>query len=234
MNRSFENPIQKATTHVDQGLRAYMQKVFAMMGLGLVLSGGVAYFVASTPALFIPLLTTNLKWVVLIATFAIPLTLGMGINRLKASTAQALFWAYAALMGITCAGICLAFTSESIARVFLVTACMFGGMCLYGYTTKKDLTAWGSFLFMGLFGLIIASVVNLFIGSSPLQMALSVVSVIVFTGLTAYDVQMIRSFYHSGMSAEAETKAATFGALHLYLDFVNIFFALLRLFGDRR
>lgn len=234
MNRSFERPAEKAATHLDMGLRSYMQKVFAMMGLGLAVSGGVAYFVANTPSIIIPLLTTPLKWVFLIATFAIPLTLGMGIQRLKASTAQALFWTYAGLMGVTASWILLAYTYESVTRVFLITACMFGSMSLYGYTTKRDLTAWGSFLFMGLFGLIIASLVNLFMGSTVVQMALSVIAVIVFTGLTAYDVQMIRNFYSSGMSQEAETKAATLGALHLYLDFVNIFFALMRLFGDRR
>ena len=234
MNRSFERTAQRTTTHIDAGLRAHMQKVFAMMGLGLLLTGGVAYFLLATPSLLIPLVTSPLKWVFMLATIAIPLTIGMGIQRLSASTAQMLFWTYAGLMGVTSSLILLMYTGESVARMFMITACLFGSMSLYGYTTKRDLSAWGSFLFMGLLGLILASVVNLFLGSTPLQMALSVVTVLVFTGLTAYDVQMIRSFYTANMGQEMQSKAATLGALHLYLDFVNIFFALLRLFGERR
>jgi len=234
MKTSVNKPFERTAGLVDAGLRAYMQKVFGMMALGLGVTGFVAYLVATTPALAIPILTTPLMWVFLIATFMIPVTIGVGINRLSASAAQSLFWVYAVLMGITTSGILLTYTGHSVARVFLITACMFGSMSLYGYVTKRDLSSWGSFLFMGLMGLVIASVVNLFVGSSAFQMALSVIGVLVFTGLTAYDVQMIRGFYRSNMDAESQNKVVTLGALSLYLDFVNIFFSLLRLMGDRR
>lgn len=233
MNNSFHTT-SRQNTAVDAGLRAFMQRVFGLMGLGLGLTALVAYFVASTPSIYMPLLTTNLKWVLFFATIGIPLTLGMGINRLSTGTASALFWVYAALMGASLSSILLLYTGESVARVFLITSCLFGGMSLYGYTTQKDLTSWGSFLFMGLMGLVLATIVNAFVGSSAFQMALSVIAVLVFTGLTAYDVQIIRRFYHTGMGADAASRASILGALRLYLDFINIFVALMRLMGDRR
>ena len=219
---------------VDEGLRSYLQKVYAYMGLGLALTGFVAYLVASTPALYIPLLTTPLRWVVLLATLAIPFVLGFGIQRLSFQAARGLFGVYAGLMGVALSSIFLAYTGDSIARIFLVTSCTFGGMSLYGYTTQKDLSSWGSFLFMGVLGVVLASVVNLFMQSSALQFALSVITVLVFTGLTAYDTQMIRNMYDANLTEETRGKMAVFGALQLYLDFVNIFLSLLRLFGDRR
>lgn len=224
----------RTTTKIDAGLRTFMQRVFSTMGLGLALTGFAAYFVASTPALYIPLLTTPLRWVLLLATIGIPLGLGAGLRKLSASAASALFWTYAGLMGASLSTILLMYTGESVARIFLITACLFGSMSLYGYTTNKDLTAWSSFLFMGLWGIVLASVVNLFLGSSSFQMALSFLSVIVFTGLTAYDVQNIRGFYRNGMTDDDKSRATTLGALHLYLNFINIFLALMRLFGDRR
>ena len=234
MNRSVHKSAAQSRTVVDAGLRAYMQKVFSTMGLGLLLTGATAYFVATTPALVELFLGSPLRWVLLIATFAIPLTIGVGIERLSSGAAQGLFWGYAVLMGVTTSVIFLGYTTDSIARIFLITSCMFGGMSLYGYTTHRDLTAWGSFLFMGLFGLVISSIVNVFVGSSPFQMALSVISVILFTGLTAYDVQMIRRLYQVAGSAERQGKFVILGALSLYLDFINMFLSLLRLFGDRR
>lgn len=234
MNRFFEKRAASGTARVDAGLRAFMQRVFSMMGLGLAVTGVVAYFVANTPALAQAVLGTNLFWLLMIATIAIPLTLGAAIHRLSTTTASALFWTYATLMGLSLSGVFFAYTGESITRIFLISAALFGSMALYGYTTQRDLSAWGSFLFMGLMGVVLASVVNLFLGSSPLQMALSVVSVLVFTGLTAYDVQMLREFYHPNISEEGLTRISILGALRLYLDFINIFLSLLRLFGDRR
>ena len=162
MNRSVHKSAAQSRTVVDAGLRAYMQKVFSTMGLGLLLTGVTAYFVATTPALVELFLGSPLRWVLLIATFAIPLTIGVGIERLSSGAAQGLFWGYAVLMGVTTSVIFLGYTTDSIARIFLITSCMFGGMSLYGYTTHRDLTAWGSFLFMGLFGLVISSIVNIF------------------------------------------------------------------------
>ena len=234
MNRSVHKSTVQGQVSVDAGLRAYMQKVFSTMGLGLLVTGVTAYFVATTPALVNLIFGSSLQWLLLIATLIVPITLGVGIERLSSGAAQALFWGYAILMGMTLSVIFLGYTTDSIARIFLIAACMFGGMSLYGYTTQKDLTAWGSFLFMGLFGLVLASLVNVFLGSTPLQMALSVVSVIVFTGLTAYDVQRIRSLYQIAGSPERQGKFVILGALSLYLDFINIFLSLLRLFGDRR
>ncbi|TGW15442.1 Bax inhibitor-1/YccA family protein [bacterium NHP-B] len=234
MDRSLNKSVGRGGVLVDAGLRVYMQKVFSTMGLGLALTGLVAYVVASTPALYRVILGTPLVWVLLIATLAVPVTLGASIGRLRGSTAQMLFWGYAALMGATASSVFLIYTMESVARVFLITSCMFGGMSLYGYTTKRDLTNWGSFLFMGVLGLVLASVVNLFVGSTPLQMALSVVAVLVFTGLTAYDVQMIARLYQPSAGEDVRKKSVVLGALSLYLDFINMFFALLRLFGDRR
>lgn len=234
MNRPFQRPSSATHTSVDAGLRAFMQRVFTMMGLGLSLTGLVAYATAHSPELAYAVLATPLKWIVLIATLAIPLTLGATIHRLSSSTASMLFWTYAGLMGLALSGIFLVYTGASIARIFFISASLFGSMALYGYTTERDLTAWGSFLFMGLWGVVLASLVNMFMGSSPLQMALSVMSVIIFTGLTAYDVQSIRTFYNRNMSADDLSRGATLGALRLYLDAINIFLSLLRLFGDRR
>ena len=234
MNRSVHKSTVQDRVLVDTGLRVYMQKVFSTMGLGLLVTGVTAYFVATTPALLELVFGSSLQWLLLIATLLVPITLGVGIERLSPGAAQALFWGYAVLMGVTTSVIFLAYTTESIAHVFLIASCMFGGMSLYGYTTQKDLTAWGSFLFMGLLGRVVASLVNLFVGSSPFQMALSLISVVVFTGLTAYDVQRIRSFYYVAGSAERQGKFVVLGALSLYLDFINIFLSLLRLFGDRR
>jgi FtsH-binding integral membrane protein len=219
---------------IDQGLRAHMQRVYMYMAFGLMLTGGVAYYIASQPRIFIAITQSGMYWLFFIAMLAIPLTIGMGIQKLSAQTAQILFWLYAAIMGVSMAFVLLAYTGESVARIFLITSGTFGGMSLYGYTTSKDLTSWGSFLFMGLWGVILAAVVNLFLQSSGLQFALSVMSVVVFTGLTAYDTQLICRMYTNSLSAEEKSKQAILGALKLYLDFINMFWALLRLFGDRR
>jgi uncharacterized protein len=160
--------------------------------------------------------------------------LSYGINRMQASTAQAIFWVYAGVMGLSLASVFLVFTGESIARVFFITAGTFGAMSLYGYTTQRDLSQWGSFLFMGLIGIIIASLVNIFLASSALQFAISVIGVIVFVGLTAYDTQQIKEMYFENDDAQTAGKKAIMGALRLYLDFINLFMMLLQLFGTRR
>ena len=156
------------------------------------------------------------------------------INKMSVSSAQITFWLFASIMGLSLASVFIEFTQTSIARVFFITAGTFGAMSLYGYTTKRDLTKLGGFLFMGLIGIIIASVVNIFVGSSALQFAISVIGVLVFVGLTAYDTQNIKNMYYSGDSVEIGSKKALMGALKLYLDFINLFILLLQLFGQRR
>lgn len=219
---------------IDQGLRAYMLKVYNYMASGLVLTGIVALLTASSETMVQIIFGTPLQWVVMLAPLGFVLVMSFGIHKMKASTAQMLFWAFATVMGLSMASIFLVFTGTSIARVFFITAGTFAGMSLYGYTTKRDLSGMGSFLMMGLIGVIIAMVVNIFLASSALQMAISVVGVLVFVGLTAYDTQRIKSLYNEFDSAEVATKKAINGALNLYLDFINLFIMLLQLFGQSR
>src|SRR5688500_18979627 len=193
------------------------------MALGLVLTGIVAYLVGTTPALYGPIFGTPLKWVGMLAPLAFVFFISVRADKISASTAQTLFWVFCAVMGLSLASIFLVFTGASIARVFFITAAMFGAASLYGYTTKADLTRFGSFLFMGLIGIVIASLVNLFVGSSALQFAVSVIGVVVFTGLATYDTQMIKETYAENAGIEANNKLAVFGALSLYLSFINLF-----------
>jgi FtsH-binding integral membrane protein len=223
-----------AVDRVDEGLRAYMLSVYNYMGLGLAITGVVAFLVASSPSIYMPIFTTPLKWVVMLAPLGFVFFLSAKIRTMSPSAAQMTFWAFAAVMGLSMASIFLVFTGASIARVFFITAGTFGAMSLYGYTAKRDLSAWGSFLFMGLIGIIIAMVVNIFIASSALQFAISVIGVLVFTGLTAYDTQRIKEMYYEGDSADVITRNAIMGALRLYLDFINLFVMLLQLFGSTR
>lgn len=225
---------QVAVDRIDEGLRSYMLSVYNYMGLGLAITGLVAAFIAATPALYVPIFTTPLKWVVMLAPLGFVFFLSAKIQTMSAGAAQATFWAFAAIMGLSMASIFLVFTGASIARVFFITAGMFGAMSLYGYTTKRDLSGMGSFLFMGLIGIIIASVVNLFIGSSALQFGISVIGVLVFVGLTAYDTQQIKEMYYELDSSDVSTRKAIMGALRLYLDFINLFMMLLHLFGATR
>ena len=218
----------------DEGLRQHMLQVYNYMMLGLALTGVVAYVVGTTPALYTPIFGTPLKWVVMLAPLAFVFFFSFRIQTMSTSTAQMTFWAFCAVMGLSMAAIFLVFTGASIARVFFITAGMFGAASLYGYTTKADLTKFGSFLFMGLIGIIIASVVNLFVGSSAIQFAISVIGVIVFTGLAAYDTQTIKETYAENAGVEANSKLAVFGALSLYLSFINLFQMLLQLFGVAR
>ncbi len=219
---------------IDQGLRSYMLRVYNYMASGLALTGIVAAFTASTPELFQAIFGTPLKWVVMLAPIGFVFLFAARIHRMKASTAQTLFWVFAGLMGLSLSTIFMVYTGASIARVFFITAGTFAAMSLYGYTTKRDLTKIGSFLFMGLIGVVIASIVNLFLASSALQFAISVIGVLVFVGLTAYDTQRIRNTYLESDDSETMSKKAIFGALTLYLDFINLFVMLLQLFGARR
>src|SRR3954471_20148747 len=205
------------------------------MASGLALTGTVAYVFAQS-GLYQQLAHTPLIWVVMLAPLGLVMWLSYGINRMQASTAQALFWVYAAVMGLSLASIFLVFTGASIARVFFIPAGTFAAMSLYGYTTKRDLSQFGSFLIMGLIGIVIASIVNIFIGSTALQFAISVIGVIVFVGLTAWDTQRIKEQYYELQYADGQTagKMAIMGALNLYLDFLNLFMMLLQLLGVRR
>ncbi|MBB5751364.1 Bax inhibitor-1/YccA family protein [Prosthecomicrobium pneumaticum] len=218
----------------DEGLRAHMLRVYNYMGLGLVLTGIVAYIVGTTPALYVPIFSTPLKWVVMLAPLAFVLVFSFRMERMSASSAQAMFWAFCAVMGLSLASIFLVFTGTSIARTFFIAATMFGAMSLYGYTTKRDLSQFGSFLIMGLIGVVIASLVNLFLQSSALQFAVSVIGILVFVGLTAWDTQSIKEQYADHFDAESKQKLAVFGAFSLYLNFVNIFQLLLSLTGQRQ
>ncbi|MEP7241507.1 MAG: Bax inhibitor-1/YccA family protein [Devosia sp.] len=223
---------------VDQGLRSYMLKVYNYMGLGLVVTGLVAYFAynwaTASQANFDLLYASPLSWVIMLAPLAFVLVLSFGIRKLSVPIAQVLFWAFAAVMGLSLSSIFAVYTGASIAQVFFISAATFGAMSLYGYTTKRDLTQIGSFLIMGLIGVVIASVVNIFLHSSGLSFAISIVGVLVFVGLTAWDTQKIKESYDVGLGAEVLAKGAIMGALSLYLDFINLFLMLLRLFGNQR
>jgi FtsH-binding integral membrane protein len=218
---------------IDAGLRAHMQRVYGYMAGGLALTGIVAYTAAAF-GFYQSIAGTPLLWIVMLAPLGFVLALSFGIERMSAGTATLLFWIYAAVMGLSLGGIFLVYTGASIARVFFITAATFGAMSLYGYTTRTDLSAFGSFLMMGLIGIVIASLVNIFLESSALQFAISIIGVIVFVGLTAYDTQRIKAIYLESDTAETAGRKAVLGALSLYLDFINLLMMLLQLFGSRR
>ncbi|PPR46030.1 MAG: Inner membrane protein YbhL [Alphaproteobacteria bacterium MarineAlpha5_Bin8] len=243
--RSFSKTTDQSV--IDEGLRAYMLKVYNYMTTGLLFTGLVAYFfgkasivtndfgqIIGVTSIGAMLFGSPLKWVVMLAPLGFVFYLSARINKMNISTAQITFWIFSAIMGLSLASLFIEFTQSSIARVFFITSGTFAAMSLYGYTTKRDLTRLGGFLFMGLIGIIIASVVNIFIGSSALQFAISVIGVLVFVGLTAYDTQSIKNMYYSGDSEDVGSKKALMGALRLYLDFINLFILLLQLFGQRR
>lgn len=237
--------VGRAPANVDQGLRNYMIRVFNHMGLGLLLTAAVAWFVSSNEALLNLLYNINMQqhtislsalgWIVAIAPLIMIFAFNYVIQNKSLGAVQAMFWLFSAVMGASLAAIFILYTQESITRVFLITAATFGAMSLYGYTTQRDLTNWGSFLFMGLIGLIIASIVNIFLQSSAVYWAVSYLGVAIFVGLTAFDVQKIKeNYYAMHHSDEMAHKAAVSGALSLYLDFINLFIYILRIMGDRR
>ena len=233
-----------AVAGIDEGLRSYMLRVYNYMLVGLVLTGATAYLVADVPQVRDLFFAVNpqtgrmgmsiLGWIALFAPLGMVMFLSFRINKMSLATAQMTFWLYAAIMGIGLAPVVLAYTGASVAQTFFVTAATFGAMSLWGYTTRSNLTGFGSFLFMGLIGIIIASVVNMFFASAMMTWIISVAGVLIFTGLTAYDTQWIKNNYAASDDGATAGKKAIFGALKLYLDFVNLFLMLLRLMGNRR
>jgi len=248
LNRNYTPPqtVGRAEAGVvDQGLRAYMLRVYNYMGIGVAITGVVAYVtyamavVQSEAGLQLTsfgsfVYASPFKWVVIFAPLVMVFVLSARINKMSLSAAQLSFWIFAGLMGLSISSIFLVYAHASIARVFFITAASFGALSLYGYTTGRDLSGWGSFLFMGLIGIILASLVNLFIASTALQFAVSVIGVLIFAGLTAYDTQQIKEMYYAGDDGTVAGRKAVMGALRLYLDFINLFMMLLQLFGDRR
>lgn len=234
--KDFMNQSAATQTGYDAGLRSFMLKVYNYMAVALGVSGGVAYF-ASTSA---PLMNaiygnTILMWTVMLAPLGFVFYLSFRINKMSFKAAQTTFWVYSAVMGLSLSYIFLLYTGASIAKTFFIAASMFGAMSLYGYTTKRDLTAMGSFLIMGVIGIILALIVNAFVQSTMMDMIISVVAVIVFAALTAYDTQKLKTIYYQvAGNAELAGKASIMGALNLYIDFINMFVFLLRLIGDRR
>ncbi len=235
---------------IDAGLRAYMIRVYNYMTAGVALTGLVAWFtfqaaggesihiagnsISGLTAFGQAIFTGPLMWLFILAPLGLVMLLSFGINRLSASTALTLFFVYSGILGLSLASIFVVYTGASITRVFFISAATFGAMSLYGYTTQRDLTSFGSFLFMGLIGIVIASVVNIFLQSSGLYWVISVLGVLIFVGLTTYDTQSIKEMYSPQDDGTIAGRKAVMGALRLYLDFINLFLMLLRIFGDRR
>jgi FtsH-binding integral membrane protein len=225
----------RATTRYDEGLRSYMLSVYNNMGIALVITAVMSYLIGTSETLLQMLYGSGLIWAVIFAPLVMVFFVVPKILEYSVQKAQIVLWVFSALMGISLSYIFAIYTGESIVRTFLVTAATFGSMSLYGYTTKKDLTSMASFLLMGLFGIIIASLVNLFLHSSALNFAISVIAVLAFTGLTAYDTQNLKKIYHQvGGHSDVVGRVAVHGALRLYMDFINLFIYLLNFMGSRR
>ena len=238
---------QQSTVVMDEGLRAYMLKVYNYMSTGILLTGIIALLtfkmsvvtdssgsIVGLTQMGNAIYMSGLKWLVMLAPLGVVFYMSFGINKMSAAKAQTTFWIFAALMGLSLSSILLVYTGMSITRVFFICSATFGAMSIYGYTTKRDLTKLGSFLMMGLIGIIIASIVNIFMKSSMMHFVISILGVLIFVGLTAYDTQKIKNMYSSSDTGELMGKKAVMGALTLYLDFINLFIMLLRLFGQRR
>ena len=249
--QNIQSKTTTTETHIiDEGLRAYMLKVYNYMASGILItgfvslilfqfSGGYAIQVTSmgitgTNSFGDLIYKSPLMWVLMLAPLGVVFYMSFGIRKMSASKAQTTFWIFAALMGASLSSIFLIYTGASITRVFFITSATFGAMSIYGYTTKRDLTKLGSFLMMGLFGIIIASIVNMFMKSTMMYYVISILGVLIFVGLTAYDTQKIKNMYLASDTGEIMGKKAVMGALTLYLDFINLFIMLLRLFGQRR
>ena len=249
--QNIQSKVRTGETHViDEGLRAYMLKVYNYMTSGIFLTGIVSLFlfkfsggyniqvtsvgITGTNAFGDLIFKSPLMWVLMLAPLGVVFYMSFGIKKMSASKAQTTFWVFASLMGLSLSSILLIYTGLSVTRVFFICSATFGAMSIYGYTTKRDLTKLGSFLMMGLIGIIIASVVNIFMKSSMMYFVISILVVLIFVGLTAYDTQKIKNMYAASDSGELMGKKAVMGALTLYLDFINLFIMLLRLFGQRR
>ena len=238
----FETTKTKTQAMVDEGLKDYMLKVYNFMAGGLAVTALAAYVCLNTSLINLFFSVNSygqasmsaLGWIILFAPLVMVFAFSWVLHRGTTQQIQLVFWAFSAVMGLSLTPTLLAYTGASVARIFLITAAMFGSMSLYGYTTKKDLTSMGSFMIMGVWGIVIASIVNIFLKSPGLSYAISILAVIAFTALTAYDTQKIRQIYMSYDDGDTLTRKAIAGALELYLDFINMFLALLRLFGDRR
>jgi FtsH-binding integral membrane protein len=259
LDRNYASPFGRAAGRtdaaaVDAGLRTYMLRIYNYMSIGLAITGLAAlgvYMAAVTTdpaggaakignAFLTPfgyaMFVSPLKWLFMLAPLAMVFAISAGINRMRPATAQMMFWVFSALMGISLSSIFLVYTHTSIVRVFFITAATFGALSLYGYTTKRDMSGMGSFLIMGLFGIIIASLVNIFLASTMLQFVVSVIGVLVFAGLTAYDTQRLKNDYiygYASQGGDVAERAAITGALSLYLNFINLFTLLLQLLGQR-
>lgn len=250
--RNTATGVRTGAPAIDEGLRAFMLNVYNYMAGGLAITGVVAYLVYSLAVTNDPnaaaaqvrdgvyltgfgvaMYTSALKWVVMLAPLGMVFFLSARLHKMSVGGAQIAFWIFGALMGASLSSIFLIYTSGSIAQVFFITAAAFGALSLWGYTTKKDISGWGSFLFMGLIGIILAMIVNIFLGSPALQFAISVIGVLIFAGLTAYDTQNIKNEYYAGDSDVVAGQKAIMGALRLYLNFINMFIMLLSLFGNR-
>lgn len=236
LERNYTSAVEK--NEVDEGLRSYLISVYNYMSSGLVVTALAAFLVANSSLINLMFSAqggmSGLGWLFLLAPLIVIFGFNWVLTRGTIGQVRGVFFLYSALMGVSLAPIVLVYTGASMARVFLITAATFGAMSLYGYTTKRDLTSWGSFLRMGLWGVIIAAVVNFFMQSASLDYALSFVVVGLFVGLTAYDTQKIRQIYMSYDSEDIQGRKVVVGALSLYLDFINLFLALLRIMGDRR
>jgi FtsH-binding integral membrane protein len=235
-NNRYTIPKARDTLVVDAGLREHMQRVYNIMAGGLVVTGVISMVVANTPALFQAVNGTILQWVVMLAPLGI-LFFGLTpakVQRMSVSAVTGIYFLLTALFGVSLSYIYMMYTADSIARVFFITAAMFAATSIYGYTTKKDLSSMGSLMFMGLIGIIIASLVNLFLQSAMVHFVTSVIGVIVFVGLTAWDTQYIKESYAQSTGRDGAAKVAVMGALSLYMNFINLFMMLLRLFGERR
>ena len=225
--------VPRADAGYDAGLRSYMLSVYNYMASGVLLTGVVAMLFASS-GMAAQVLATPLRWVIMLAPLAFVMVLSFGINKLSTAAAQGIYWAFTVVMGLSLSSIFLVFTGTSIATTFFATSAAFAGLSLYGYTTKRDLSAFGTFLIMGVVGLLVASVINIFVQSSGLQLVISFVGVLLFAGLTAYDTQKIKQVYYQVQGTDFVGKSVVLGALSLYLDFVNMFTFLLQFMGDRR
>ena len=252
MDFNRNNILNKSTTVkqavvMDEGLRAYMLKVYNYMATGVLLTGIIALLtfkmsvvtdaggsIVGLTEIGNTIYLSGFKWIIMLAPLGIVFYMSFGINKMSPSKAQTTFWIFAGLMGLSLSSILLVFTGLSVTRIFFITSATFGAMSIYGYTTKRDLTKLGSFLMMGLIGIIIASLVNIFLKSSMMYFIVSILGVLIFVGLTAYDTQKIKNMYAASDSGELMGKKAIMGALTLYLDFINLFIMLLRLFGQRR
>jgi len=236
-NNRYASQVATGSAALDAGLRSYMLGVYNHMTTALALTGFAAFgtkmLAMNNPAVAQLLFGTPLSYVIMFAPLAMVMWMSFRINKMSPAKARTLFYVYAALMGVSLSVILLTFTGASVARAFFITAGAFAGLSIYGYTTKRDLTAMGGFLIVGVFGLILASIVNIFVQSSGMEFLISIVGVLLFAGLTAYDTQKIKSMYYAGDSRDVAARKSIFGALTLYLDFINMFLFMVQLLGNR-